>query len=162
MHRYTPSANHCFVDISVAKASAKTLSAAVKTGYDSTQKNLEHLDKSYDVDVTDKLDIDLAPFLDYIWRENTPLEQFFAEFNSRLDRIASLNIDTQLKGHLFLRQAVLALHSRNIIVGDSSGGYGVTCTLNALRQAYRHTSKRGTQSSSVAEMIDHFVKRRAI
>ncbi len=72
-------------------------------GRDGADKILEHLDKSYAVDATDQLDIDLATFFDYSWKNHMPVEQFIAGFHSRLDRIASLNMDAKLKGHLLLR-----------------------------------------------------------
>ncbi len=108
-----------------AKASAKTLSVAVITGRDGADKILQHLDKSYAIDATDQLDIDLATFLDYSWKNHMPVEQFIAGFHSRLDRVASLNMDAKLKGHLLLRQAGLDMHTRNMIVGASSGKYDV-------------------------------------
>ena len=52
------------------KASAKSLGTAIIAAEDGAQKILEKLDKSYSVDETDQLDIDLADFLDFTWKKN--------------------------------------------------------------------------------------------
>ncbi len=120
-----------------AKSSAKTLSIAEITANDGVTKILVHLDKSYAVDATDQLDLDLAAFLDYSWRSTLTVEQFIAGFHVRLDKISDLNMDDKLKGHLLLRQAGLDTHTRNMIVGAASGQYDVGSISAALRQAYR-------------------------
>ncbi len=109
---------------------------------------LEHLDKSYGIEATDQLDSDLAAFLDYTWHQKMGVEQFIAGFHTRLDKIAELNIDTKLKGHLLLRQAGLDTHTRNMIVGAASGKYDASTISNALRQAYRNTHKPASMAST--------------
>jgi len=108
-----------------AKASATSLGTETifsKTGVTSI---LEKLDKLYQLDKTDQLDIDLTTFLDYTWKSNFSVEQFIAGFHTRLDKISSLKLDEKLKGHLLLRQAGLDTHSRNMIIGAASGSYDV-------------------------------------
>eukprot|EP00171_Calliarthron_tuberculosum_P003966 IDg3966t1 len=48
-----------------AKQSAKTLTLQIISSDDGVMKILEHLDMSYAVDVTNRLDLNLADFLDY-------------------------------------------------------------------------------------------------
>ena len=57
------------------------------------------LDKLYQVDKTDQLDIDLTKFLDYTWKSSSNVEQFIAGFRTRLYKISSLALDEKLKGH---------------------------------------------------------------
>lgn len=121
-----------------AKASVKTLSIEIICSPEGVLKILEHLDKSYAVDETDKLDTDLAKFLDFTWKKEMTIEEFIAGFHTRLDKIASLNIDDKLKGHLLLRQAGLDNQDRNMIVGAASGKYEVKNIGSALRCAFRN------------------------
>jgi len=130
-----------------AKASATSLGTETifsKTGVTSI---LEKLDKLYQLDKTDQLDIDLTTFLDYTWKSNFSVEQFIAGFHTRLDKISSLKLDEKLKGHLLLRQAGLDTHSRNMIIGAASGSYDVTSIANSLRQAFRSTNFNSNQIS---------------
>ncbi len=100
------------------------MSVAVITGRDGADNILEHLDKSYAIDATDQLDIDLATFLDFSWKNHMPVEQFIAGFHSRLDRIASLNMDAKQKrsptpppgriGYAYKK------HDRRRVVGEST------------------------------------------
>ncbi len=83
---------------------AKTLGIATITAADGVQKIMDHLDKSFAVDATNQLGFDLANFLDFTWKKQLSVEEFIAGFHTRLDKIASLNIDTKLKEHLLLRE----------------------------------------------------------
>ncbi len=89
------------------KSSVNSLGTAVISAPDGAQKILEHLDMSYGVGDTDQLDLDLASFLDYCWDNKTSIETFIAGFHARLDKLAELNLNTKLQGHLLLRQARL-------------------------------------------------------
>eukprot|EP00171_Calliarthron_tuberculosum_P009567 IDg9567t1 len=129
------------------KASAKTLSIEKIIAEDGVNSILEHLDKSYAIDKTDQLDLDLAGFLDFSRNGRKSVEQFIAGFHARLDRIADLQIDEKLKGHLLLRQAYLDSHTRNMIVGAAGGKYEVSHISSALRQAYRTTQKPQTMTT---------------
>ncbi len=95
---------------------------------------------SYAVDDTDQLDLDLASFLDYSWSEKVSIETFITGFHARLDKLAELNLNSKLQGHLMLRQANLNRQSRSIIFGAASGSYEVRAIANALRQAYRNNA----------------------
>ncbi len=69
----------------------------------------------------------------------------------------------ELIGHLLLRQAGLDMHTRNMIVGASSGKYDVTSISNALGQAYRNNSKPAkmvTLSQDVSELVCSFCKKK--
>ncbi len=129
-----------------AKASVKTLQIDTICSPEGVPEILEHLDKSYAVDETDKLDTDLATFLDYTWKKSMTIEEFIAGFHTRLDKIASLNMDDKLKGHLLLRQALLDNQDRNMIIGAASGKYEVKHVGAALRSAFRN---RETPMSSM-------------
>eukprot|EP00171_Calliarthron_tuberculosum_P018277 IDg18277t1 len=133
-----------------AKSSAKTLTLEVISSEDGVNSILEHLDKSYAVDATNQLDLDLATFLDYVWEKSMTVEQFIAGFHARLDKIAALNIDNKLKGHLLLRQAALDAQDRNIIVGAASGKYDVKDISIALRQAYRNSKDNEATMSTAS------------
>lgn len=86
-------------------------------------KLLSHLDKYYAVDASNQLDADLADLLDYTWKKTMSVEQYIQGFHNRLDKIATLNLDKKLKGHLFLRQAALLPLDKNLLVGSASGIY---------------------------------------
>lgn len=79
-----------------AKASAKTLSMETLIADTGVTAILEHLDKSYGLDTTDQLYIDLAAFLDYSWNGRMSVEQFIAGFNARIDKISELQINEKL------------------------------------------------------------------
>lgn len=69
------------------------------------------------------------------------MEQLIAGFHSRLDTIASLNLDNKLKGHLLLCQASLSRNDKNALVGAASGSYDVVNLTTALRNAFMRVSK---------------------
>lgn len=119
-----------------AKASAKSLSIDVICDNDGVEMILKRLDKSYAVDAANQLDSDLAVFLDYSWKKSSSVEQYIAGFHSRLDKIASLEIDEKLKGHLLLRQASLSSQEKNMLVGAASGSYDISKLTAAMRNAY--------------------------
>lgn len=66
------------------------------------------------------------------------IEQFIASFNARLDRVACLGFDDNVKGHLLLELSGLAEHDQNLIVASSGGDYDVKKISSALRSAYQH------------------------
>lgn len=121
-----------------AKVSARTLSIDEICRPDGVEKLIEHLDRSYGIDEANQLDIDLASFLEFCWKKEVTVDQYVAGFHSRLDKIASLELDEKLKGHFLLRQANLAQHERNLVVGASSVSYDVKDLSNSLRNAFRH------------------------
>eukprot|EP00171_Calliarthron_tuberculosum_P004750 IDg4750t1 len=129
----------------------KTLEVSSTSSNDGVAIIFAHLDKSYAVDTTDQLDIDLASFLDYTWQSSITVEPFVAGFHTRLYKISDLKMDAKLKGHLLLRQAGLDSQTRNMIVGASSGKYEVSPISNALRQAFRtilyHTTMNTRKTS---------------
>ncbi len=122
------------------KSSAKSLGTAAISAPGGALKILEHLDRSYGGDDTDQLDTDLAAFLDYSWDNRTSIETCIAGFHARLDKLAELNLNSKLQGHLLLRQARIDTHSKNMIIGASSGSYEVRAISSALRQAFRNYS----------------------
>lgn len=85
------------------KASAKNISVKKICADNGVDRLLKHLDKSYAIDAANQLDDDLERFLYYTWEKKKTVEQDIAEFHTRLDKIATLNIDNKLKGHLLLR-----------------------------------------------------------
>eukprot|EP00171_Calliarthron_tuberculosum_P023073 IDg23073t1 len=134
-----------------AKSSAKTLPMATIASEDGCKAIITHLEKSYGIDSTNQLDLDLASFLDYCWDGRITVDQFVAGFHSRLDKIAELKINSKLKGHLLLRQSCLDMQARNLIVGAASGSYEVSHISRALRQAYRHAKGSPSMVSKVVE-----------
>lgn len=69
------------------------------------------------------------------------VEHFIAGFHSRIDKIADLQIDDKLKGHLLLKAAALDYYTKNIIVGTAAGNFEISCVSSALRQVYRSKIK---------------------
>ena len=122
-----------------AKTAAKTVSATDICGEEGVSKILERLDKAYAVDQTNRLDTDLAEFLDYTWRKELSVEHFISGFHTRVDKIAELNLSDKLKGHLLLRQADLETTERHVVIGAASGSYNVTDVSSALRNIYRNS-----------------------
>lgn len=116
-----------------AKAAAKTLSAENICGEDGTYLIVQRLDKAYEIGKTNGLDADLSGFLDYSSKTEISKEPFISTFHTRVDKIASLNLDEKLKGHLLLRQADLQYHDQHIFVGAPNGSYDVNQVSAALR-----------------------------
>ena len=86
-----------------AKSSGKTLNVNDVASQGGVALILYQLDKSYGVNQTDQLDLDLADFLDFTRTLSMTVVQFVAEFHTRLDKIADLDIDYKLKEHLISR-----------------------------------------------------------
>ena len=120
-----------------AKAAVKTLGVDKICSDEGAMSILEQLDKLYGVDSADQLDMDLAEFLDFYWKQPMSIEEFIAGFHARLDKLSELNMNDKLKGHLLIRQAGLDRNNRNVIVGAAAGNYDVAKISNALRQAFR-------------------------
>eukprot|EP00171_Calliarthron_tuberculosum_P015089 IDg15089t1 len=123
-----------------AKSSAQTLNVTEISSEEGVQKILKHLDKSYAVDETDQLDSDLANFFDSTG-DQKDCRIVHSGISRKAVKIASLNIDSKLKGRLLLKQACLDNQDRNVIVGAASGKYDVTQISNPLRQAYRRMKR---------------------
>lgn len=100
---------------------------------------LAKLDELYKVGETTQLDRDLAEFLDYRWSNKQSIEPYIAGFFTRLDKIAPLQLDGKLKGHLLLRNAHLNEHSRNMVFSASFGKYDAASMTRAVRTVF-HTS----------------------
>ena len=124
-----------------AKSSSKFLSVEVISGVDGAKAILKHLDESNRVDEIDQMDIDLSSFLDFTWRGNVPVKQLITWCHSRIDKLAELNIDEKLNGHLLLRAAGLDTQLRNLIAGASAGSYKISCISVSFRQAFRDRPK---------------------
>lgn len=123
-----------------AKTAAKTLSTAEICRPEGIDLVLQRLDKAYAIDKTNQLDQDLADFLDYSWKKEVSVEHFISGFHTRVDKIAELNLNDKLKGHLLLRQAGLIQQERHVVVGAASGSYDVNHISAALRNIYRNNS----------------------
>lgn len=138
------------------KKSAKSVNIDDICSEKGVEKILERLDKSYAIDATSQLDVDLANFLDYHWDKTLSVDQFIAGFHSRLDKISSLCIDEKLKGHLLLRQANLDMHERNIILGSASGQYEAQHITKSIRNSFRTRSPYdSTMSTTAYESNNH-------
>ena len=131
-----------------AKASARTLTIADICTDKGVDLLLTHLDKSFATDPANRLDADLAAFLDFTWKKTMSVEQYIAGFHSRLDRISSLKMDDKLKGHLLLRQAMLDTHEKNMILGAASGNHDVNRLTSALRNAYIDSTPSNTNMNT--------------
>lgn len=102
------------------------------------ERLLEHLEKSYAVDAVNQLDSDLACYLDYTWKKSLSVEQYIAGFHSRLEKIACLDLNNKLKGHLLLQKSALTTQNKNLVVGSASGNYDITHLIAAMRNAFMH------------------------
>lgn len=122
-----------------SKASAKSLPVEILCAEGGVNKKLKKLDKSYAVDTANQLYAYLARFLDYSFKKSLTIEQYIAGFHSRLDKIATLNLDNKLKVYLLLHQATFPQHHKNMIVGAASGSYDVMRLTASLLDAYIHT-----------------------
>lgn len=100
--------------------SAKTLPITTVAYEDRVVNIFKHLDKSFAMDETDRLDINLDTFLDYGWRSAMSVENFIPGFHTLLNNISELNFDSKLKEHLMLKQSGLDMHTDNMIVGAAS------------------------------------------
>lgn len=69
-----------------AESSAMALGIDVIAANDGETKIMEHLDKSYAIDASNQLDIDLADFLDFTWPKNITVEQFISVSTRGLTR----------------------------------------------------------------------------
>lgn len=78
------------------------------------ERLLEYLDKSYAVDTTNQGDKNLFYFLAYTWKRTIIVEQYLDGVHSRLDKIASLNLDHKLKGNLLPRQGSFKVQYKNM------------------------------------------------
>lgn len=67
---------------------------------------------------------------------NMTVEQYISGFHSRLDKVASLKFDNNLKGHIVLHQAVLPTHEKTMLVGAASGSYDILHLTEELRNAF--------------------------
>lgn len=71
---------------------------------------LKHLDRSYGVNDTDQLDLDL----DYSRDTKATVGSVMAGFHARIDKFSELNLNAKLQGHLLLQQARLILDSAKL------------------------------------------------
>lgn len=97
---------------------------------------LSHSDISCSVDESNQLDSELVEFIEYSWKRTISIKQYIAGFCYRLDKIASLQLDDKLKGHLFDHQACRPQHRRNILIGASSGSYDIRDLTTDIRNSY--------------------------
>lgn len=82
---------------------------------------IERLDKANAIDIINQLENDLADFLDYSCNKTVSVEYVISGFRTRVDRVSSLILEEKLKGNLLLRQAQLADHDIQLVIGASSG-----------------------------------------
>lgn len=94
------------------KSSAKYIYINNICTQNGVEQLLERLDKYYVVDSAKQLDSYFAKFLYYTWKKSTSIEQYITGFNSRLEKISTLNLNNKLKGHLLLHQAILPSHEK--------------------------------------------------
>lgn len=94
---------------------------------------LERLDKAHAVNKSNQLDLDLADSLDYCWRKQFTLQHFMPGFHTRFDKISSLKLENNLKGHLLLRQAHLTDSEQDVVVEEASDLYDVQNINTALQ-----------------------------
>lgn len=123
-----------------AKTATETVPSTEICSDDGVAKILARLDKAYAIDRTNRLDNDLAEFLDYSWHKNLSVEHFISGFRTRVDKISELNLNDKLKGHILLRKADLAANERHVVIGASSGSYNVGYVIAALRNIYQNSA----------------------
>lgn len=66
------------------------------------------------------------------------MEHFISGIHTRIDKIAELNLNDKLKGHLLLRQEDLEHQERHVVIGEASGRYDVHKVSAALHNIYRN------------------------
>ena len=133
------------------KATAKTISHESLSDEKGVEKILEKLDASYKLDDSDQLDLDLADFLDFIKTPKMTVEEYISGFFTRLNRLANLQIDDILKGHLLLRQAGLESKERALVVAASSGSWDINRITASLRQLFRTDPGLGSKGPTIGK-----------
>lgn len=93
---------------------------------------MTHLEKSYVIDETDQLDIDIAKFFDFCLETTMAVEEHIAGFHARLDKPSELSLSAKQKSHLLLQQAGFDATTPNIILGSASGCYNISKISNSL------------------------------
>lgn len=116
---------------------------------DGVERLLTHLDRSYGVDANNQRNANLAAFLNYSWHSDLTVDQFIAGFNARSDRIACLQFNETVKGHLLLRLSGRTPSDQNIIVAASAGNYEVQNLIVSLRNAYRQVATADTMTQGM-------------
>lgn len=99
---------------------------------------LSQLANSYAVDYSSQLDPDPTTFFNNRWDSTISVEEFFADFHARYDKITDLQFTTIVQGHTLLTQAALGSQEWNMIVGQASGSYDVRRISPSFRSACRN------------------------
>lgn len=86
-------------------------------------------------DSTTSLHNNVSALFDYRWEKSMTVVEFVVGFHTMWDKINKLQLNHELKGHLFLSQANLDAHDRNIIIGSSCGDYSLQALSTSLRNA---------------------------
>jgi len=123
-----------------ARMASKGLDIKDACSEDGAQKLLDHLDKSFGTDNMSQLDHDLSAFFDYQWSSSMSVDQFVIGFHNRYNRIAALNLDSNVRGHILLRQTMLNTQEKNLIVSAAGGSYELPQITTALRNAFRDST----------------------
>lgn len=95
----------------------------------------EHLDESYAVEAEHQMETNVSSFLDYNCKRTVTIEQYIAGFHSRMDKIATLNLD-RWKGNLLLHQESLTSQDNIMLLGVSHGSYYIYRLTVAIRNEF--------------------------
>lgn len=123
-----------------ARMASKGLDVAEACSEDGANRLLDHLDKSFGTDNMSQLDHDLSAFFDYHWDSSMTVDQFVIGFHNRYNRISVLDLDSNVRGHILLRQTALNTQEKNLIVNAAGGSCELPQITTALRNAFRDST----------------------
>lgn len=94
------------------------------------------LDKTFGLDTVTLLHDNISDFFDYNWDKHLLVEEFFVAFHSCLGKISKLDMNDELKEHLYLEQASLDSHNRSFVVGAAGSDYSLQLLVTSLKNAF--------------------------
>lgn len=118
------------------QVTAKTFSLSELTFNDYVTSLLRELDKKSCLDTVTLLHDSISGFFDYQWDKSLSVEEFVVGFHSRLDKKSELDINDELKGHLYQKQANLDSRDHNLVVGAAGGYNSLQALAASLRNAF--------------------------
>lgn len=63
-------------------------------------------------------------------------DEFVVSFHARLEKISTMEMNKQLKGHLQMRRTRLSDHDRNIVIESAGGNHSLQALSTSLQNAY--------------------------
>jgi hypothetical protein len=96
-----------------------------------------------------QLQSDIASFLDYFRTPEMTVSSFVVGYQSRLARLKSVSLPSEIQGHLLLRQGGFDRHTQGLIVASASGSFKLNDIVNALKGLYGQTISMPTPVASL-------------